>query len=452
MKKKVKIIAAGALALVIALSAVFTLLNPRAVRTETLETAPLTQTFREEGTLLSRDSYTVEAKSSGTVRSLLVPVGERVLAGAPILSLDDADYWENLDREIALLRLQEEALSSSGGAQGVAASLSYEQLSQQLFAMEQGYDALFGQRGQAKQAVEAAKSQFDSAANAWAGADQLLSMGAISQADYTALEGGYLSAQAAYDAALYQASEENRTHYAQQIGSMERQVAIARDNRGNLQETSRLELAQVQIKRRALEEKLAVKSVSVPFDGVVGSILVKPGDYVTEHQPLATVHGSGARYVQVSFLDEDAYQIPLGQTVTCQMSDGSTLTGTVTFVSSVVEEVASSIGLQEERRRVEITIPNLPDTLSTGGKVQISCAVTLETDLHTVSAGAVFPQEGGFAVYVVEGGKLRLFPVETGLRGDGRVAVVGELPDGARVVLDPYEDGLKPGMRVKSAG
>ena len=64
-------------------------------------------------------------------------------------------------------------------------------------------------------------------------------------------------------------------------------------------------------------------------------------------------------------------------------------------------------------------------------------------------ASAVFQDDGGDAVFRIDGSRARLAPVRAGLRGGGWVEVLEGLEAGDRVVVHPDRE-LADGQRVRS--
>jgi HlyD family secretion protein len=69
-------------------------------------------------------------------------------------------------------------------------------------------------------------------------------------------------------------------------------------------------------------------------------------------------------------------------------------------------------------------------------------------DVTRVPTGALFRSDGAWAVFVIEGGRTRLHPVEPGRRGARLTEVLGGLDAGDLVVVHP-DRNLKPGIRVR---
>ena len=76
MKKKVKLILAGAAVIVLAAVGLYVLLNPVAVETEIMEKADLTETFTASAAVTPKNSQYVCAPLSGQVTEILLKEGE----------------------------------------------------------------------------------------------------------------------------------------------------------------------------------------------------------------------------------------------------------------------------------------------------------------------------------------------------------------------------------------
>lgn len=399
MKKHVKMVIGAALILVCIIATLVFLFKPVAVATETVKYGELTQQFVEQGSLDSRDVYTVGAKSEGYISEINVPAGRRVSAGDVLVTVDDLDYQNTLSQRLDILLLQKKEL-------------------------ELDYDARFGSNGRAKESLEKARSLYNLALSNYEAGISLFEAEGISKQELMELDAEYRTAESEYYSALNDASEGNKSYSKEQISSLRSQIDTLRNS-------------------------LKDSAVTTPFEGIVGKILVEPGQYVMEHQQVVVIYSDKSLYIKAFVLDEDAYTVKTGTEVTCSLPNGTSFAALVTFVSPLAEERLSTIGLPEQRRLIELTPQTLPKDTAMGSKTEVTFDSVLAKKTLSVPSGAVVPFEKGYGVYVAEKKKLRLCPVELGLRASGRIQIVQGLEEGDEVLLDPYADGVKEGARVK---
>lgn len=203
-----------------------------------------------------------------------------------------------------------------------------------------------------------------------------------------------------------------------------------------------LEIARAEV--RLLRARVQHMAIAAPFDGVVASRLVEPGNVTPQHTHLLTVIDPSQLVTDVNVSELVMPYLELGDRAEVRIDAlGETLyPGRIVRIHPVIDP-ATRTG------RVEVVLKPVPAgarpgqfcrvLLSTGSREQLVVPlVALQRDL-----------EGEF-VYVYEdsGGTVRRAGVATGLRLADRVEIRGGLERGARVVVKGFLD-LAPGRRVK---
>ncbi|MFB4311500.1 efflux RND transporter periplasmic adaptor subunit [Actinomadura sp. GTD37] len=122
-----------------------------------------------------------------------------------------------------------------------------------------------------------------------------------------------------------------------------------------------------------------------------------------------------------------------GAGVEVELPSGDTVKGRVASVGKVAEE-----GREGEPATVEVEISVTPrKSLGSYDKAPVTVSLTANrhSDVLAVPIGALLAQgDGGYAVQVVENGRVRTVPVETGVFTEGKVEISGS--------------GLSEGMKV----
>ncbi|HEX8776811.1 MAG TPA: efflux RND transporter periplasmic adaptor subunit, partial [Rhodanobacter sp.] len=111
----------------------------------------------------------------------------------------------------------------------------------------------------------------------------------------------------------------------------------------------------------------------------------------------------------------------------------------------------SALGVEEQRTQVwlDITAPHAQwARLGDGYRVEVTFDVARKANVLKAPASALFREGARWAVYRVEGGRLRLVHVVPGMHGGTEVEITGGLVEGDRVVAFP-DDRMRDGLPVQ---
>jgi peptidoglycan hydrolase-like protein with peptidoglycan-binding domain len=196
-------------------------------------------------------------------------------------------------------------------------------------------------------------------------------------------------------------------------------VSAWQDDQG-LEETGSVPLGQV---------------VFAPGEVRVDSVAAGVGEPIAPGKPVMTYSGV-AKAVVVELEPADQRMAKVGATVSVTLPDGTTTTGKIAEVATVIEP---GDGQGAEPTTMVRVVVSLPDQKAVEGYALASVDVTFTADqrenvLTVPVAALVALAEGGFGVEVVDGSRTRYVPVKTGLFAGGRVEVTGEgITDGTKV-------------------
>ncbi|MBW1777827.1 MAG: efflux RND transporter periplasmic adaptor subunit [Deltaproteobacteria bacterium] len=324
---------------------------------------------------------------SGRVAEIRVDEGQKIRAGQKLAVLEPDDFLArkaraqadlkkaraNLERLQALLAVNRKVLPVEvERAEAAVAALKakvreletgyrFQEKEKARFALETAaarldlarkekarYDALYAKKAVSESAIDAVGLQFETALKAYQQARESLNLAEegfrteeIDAAKATLTEG---------KAALKLAKSKLAT-----IVALEKEVKAAR--------------AQVEAARTALELaeiQLGYATLSAPFDGIVFSRNMEPGEVVTPGQEVLSVADLSRVDLKVFVNKTEIGKIRPGQSVDVKVDTfpDRTYSGTVTYVSPQAEFTPKIIQTQEERvklvYRVKVRIPN-PD-------------------------------------------------------------------------------------------
>ena len=136
------------------------------------------------------------------------------------------------------------------------------------------------------------------------------------------------------------------------------------------------------------------------------------------------------------------------------------LQGRVRLVEPAAFTKVSALGVEEQRVKVLIDISSPPEgseqkrALGDGYRVGVRIVTLAMEQALQVPVSAVFPlpgaisAEGGMAVFVLDGGRARLTPVQIGARNSTHAWLKKGPAAGASVIVYP-QAAVKDGARVK---
>jgi HlyD family secretion protein len=195
--------------------------------------------------------------------------------------------------------------------------------------------------------------------------------------------------------------------------------------------------------------------VRSPVAGRVLRVLHKSEATVALGTPLLEVGNTDQLEVVAELLTTDAMRAAPGTPVRIERWGGpGVLDGRVLQVEPAAFTKVSALGVEEQRVNVVIALTSPRDqwrALGDGFRVGVRLVVQAADNALQVPASAVFPlpagDDHGMAVFVVDGGRARLTPVELRAR-NGSMAWIGKgLAAGAKVIVYP-PPAVADGVRV----
>jgi HlyD family secretion protein len=170
--------------------------------------------------------------------------------------------------------------------------------------------------------------------------------------------------------------------------------------------------------------------------------------------PLVEVGDTARLEIVAELLTTDALRALPGSAVRIERWGGAgTLDGRVRLVEPGAFTKVSALGVEEQRVNVRIDLTSPRErwqALGDGYRVGVRIVVLSQPKAMQVPVSAVFPRpEGGMAVFLLDGGRAKLTPVELGARNGSQAWIKGGLAEGATVIVYPPA-GLSDGARVKA--
>lgn len=218
------------------------------------------------------------------------------------------------------------------------------------------------------------------------------------------------------------------------------------DNAASQYEIAR---ANVDSARGALEvaqKTLADTVIRAPISGLVSMRSVQPGEKVAVDNRLLDVVDLSQMELEAAVPAADIMHVALDQEVQVKVEGmPQTLIGKVARINPATQSGSRSI-------MVYVQINNPQGLLRVGMFGEVRLTLAKKAGVLTVPQQAIQGTEGGYYVYVIEGGKLAQKPVTLGMRGDDgsgpAVEVVSGLRGGEQIVRTNL-GSLRAGSTVK---
>jgi len=369
--------------------------QPRPVEVAVVTRAPLQVTVDEEGKTRVIDRYVVSAPVAGYAQRIDLEVGDALHQAQALLTL------EPLRASVLDPRARAQAQANVGAAEA---------------------------------AVRAAEQAADTAAAEARLAD-------IELRRTREVRSKQLVSQAELDRA------ETRAHSAH---SAQRSAVFARDVAHHELEAARtaLQYSAAQSPGKPAEQVM----ITAPVEGRVLKLYHESEGVVGAGDPLLEIGDPNALEVEVEVLSSDAVRITPGMRVQFERWGGDgALEGRVRLIEPAGFTKISALGVEEQRVRVIadiITEAQRWARLGDGYRVEARFILWSEDNVLQVPASALFRYQGGWAVFVMDGGRARRHGVVVGERNGLAAQVLKGIDAGAEVITHP-DDTIDDGVRVE---
>lgn len=187
--------------------------------------------------------------------------------------------------------------------------------------------------------------------------------------------------------------------------------------------------------KRRQREKM---TVTAPFDGVIASVIARPGDLIGGGAPIASII-STARIVEAKVSEENFAGLEIGQKASVRFLPY----GAELYDATIVKILPTS-DPQTQRYIVHLKVNIGPDKLVPGITGEVSIVVGEREAQANIPRRALF----GNNVYVVNNGRVELRQVEVGYTSLTTVEILKGLTTGETVIADEI-DRFQDGDRVR---
>jgi RND family efflux transporter MFP subunit len=330
-------------------------MGPRAapVRWETLEPALVEDATTLVGALEADRAAAITAEGEGRVTAILVEEGDGVRQGQVLMTLDDQSLQTERQQAQADLARNRAALaeleagSRSEDIGGARANLQAAQA--RLTNAKKGSSP--EEIAQAEAQIRAAQAEAELSQERVRRFQKLRDEGVVSLDTYDQQLKEQRQALANLESAQRRLSQLQKSRGAE-IESLGAEVERARQALSRLERGARPEeiaRARAQVKESqarldTLDVSLQKRNIQAPFNGAVGAIPVKIGDYVRAGETLTTLTENQSLDVNLQVPLDLAPQLRRGLTVQLLNAQGEAkATGQITFISANVDSDAQTV-------------------------------------------------------------------------------------------------------------
>jgi HlyD family secretion protein len=337
-----------------------------------IEKGELVKQVEEIGYVQAVEDYEIQASQTGRVTQVLIQTGDIVEKGQKLMVLENLD----LDSEMSSINSQLE---------GLKAEINAGELTQNSTRLE-----------------------FEIAEKDVARKEQLLSAGAISQAEY--------------DNSLL-----NLTNIEKSLASQEAYINNLRSQLGNLNKVYQ----DINTKKQQL-------TVTSPIAGQILSMPVEKGQMAFAGTVLAQVGGSELMEIKTDILTDDLAEVKEGQKayISASILGDEVLTGTVRKIYPQAHEKVSALGVIQRRVTVIIALDE-PGILKPGYEIRVSIETMVKPDVVLVPRESVRIRDNGDCeVLEVVNDRVEYCAVEIGDKNQELYEVIEGLEPGDLIIHD----------------
>ena len=192
-------------------------------------------------------------------------------------------------------------------------------------------------------------------------------------------------------------------------------------------------------------------NVTAPVSGVVLKVPQESETAVQSGAPLLEIGDPHDLEIVTDVLSIDAVEIRPGAAVAIEHWGGpGMLSGRVRRIEPAAFTKISTLGVEEQRVNVLIDLLSPQEQwtgLGDGYQVDTRITVFTHDDIEIIPAGALFRRGNNWSVYVVEGGRAKLRPIDVERRSGRFAAVKKGLIEGERIIVYP-SDQISPDIQV----
>lgn len=408
MKKKYKIAVIALIVIISAAAAISFIYKEEKISVyEVGEKSVLKETVRETGIIKSGRSASLSPSFDGTA-SVYVELGDRVKKGQLIAEVDP----ENIENAISQINAQISSLSGQKNATGISNPQGREIEVQKIL-------------------VENTKRSLDKAVSDLEKAESLLAAGGISESELEVIRSSTKDIES-------------------ELRIQENNLAAMENNSYAMNSYFNGQIQSLQSQKAALLSKRAKAQMLSPFDGIITSLNISDGGFVSPQMPVADISSADNKTVFSEIAANVAAELGEGDSVEIiyeTKNSEKTFQGKITRISDFAVTSISSLGLEEQKMTVETFFEGIED-IPVGYSLDINFVTIEKKDVFSIPKMCIFEKDGEDHIFKVEDGRIKTQKVRTGIETATMTEIIEGVEEGDAVVAEPDNEKLRDGTRV----
>lgn len=177
-------------------------------------------------------------------------------------------------------------------------------------------------------------------------------------------------------------------------------------------------------------QQAAYTVVHAPFDGIVSSRLVEPGETVAPGQPLVSMYAPGALRIEVQVPQSLGDAVRESGSARIELADGRGMDAAEVQVFPAADPSTHSVG-------VRVLLPDVDRAPRPGSTAKVVFPVASGAGVLRIPTTALVQRGELSGVYVVAGDRILLRQVRVGRSAGDHIEVLAGLKAGDRIAADP---------------
>jgi HlyD family secretion protein len=424
-----------------------TVVNAATYTTEPVQIGNLTQTVSATGNVYTRQSVSMNWKTSGTVSQVYVTKGQQVTEGTLLAELVPSSLPQDVINAAIDLATAQQALDDllNSDTTRATAELTLVQAEQDLTdaqdylneqlhpqSSQQNIDIYYAELINAREALENAETDFDEVSGY--AIDDLRYVNALSA--MAEAQQNYYTAQANYESVLSIASTDDVDLANAELAVAEAKYLDAKRAWEAIKDGPvDTDVASAEAKVASAQAIMDKAYIYASISGTVTEIGTQGGDLVSENTAAFQIDDLSTLYVDISVSELDISKIAIGQpaVITLDAIQGKTYQGKVSDIDRRGKISSNAVSYP-----VTIELTNPDSDIQSGMTATTDIKVSEIQNVVLVPSSAIRMIDGETTLYLLQNGVLVNVIVTTGTVGDSLTQVTSSnLVEGDLIVVNP---------------